>query len=362
MSSIDLFILAGEPSGDLQGAALIQELLTLDPTIRIAAVAGPRMRKFPIECIEPMESLAVMGFIDVAKSLPKLMRLFFSIRNKILRLAPKAFVGVDYPGFNLRMHQSLRKKGFKGRQIHYICPTVWAWGKKRIPKMEKSLDLLLTLLPFEPACFKHTSLKAEYVGHPLVEPIAKFRPDPTFLERFGFAKTDKILALFPGSRAVEVERNLPLMLSAAKKIEDPNLRIIVSQDLPSEENYNLMHYAHMALAKSGTVSLELALHKTPTIVQYAIKPLDVFLATKVFRINLPYYSLPNLILEKEVFPELFGPHLTEEALAAEANAMWFNEKIRKDAIRSASELESVLGQGSASSIAAKRILRDLHEH
>jgi lipid-A-disaccharide synthase len=314
------------------------------------------MRKFPIECIAPMESLAVMGFLDVLKALPKIARLFFSLRKKILALNPKAFVGIDYPGFNLRMHQSLRKQGYQGKQIHYICPSVWAWRRGRIQKMEKSLDLLLTLLPFEPDCFKNTSLPVEYVGHPLTEPIANFRPDPTFRKRFGFAETDKILALFPGSRKVEVERNLPLMRKAAAQIEDPHLRVVVSQDLPAEENYQLMKHAHLALAKSGTVALELALHKTPTVVQYAIGPLDTFLATQIFRIHLPYYSLPNLILQKELFPELFGPRLTEQTLAARAKELWFEKGKRNAIIAGCSALWEVLGNRPASRIAAEHIL------
>jgi len=255
------------------------------------------------------------------------------------------------------MQERLRKSGYLGKQIHYICPTVWAWGKGRIPKMEKSLDLLLTLLPFEPSCFKHTSLRAEYVGHPLTEPIGNFQPDSSFRKRFGFGESDKILALFPGSRKAEVERNLPLMLRTAEKIDDPQLRVVVSQDLPSEENYNLMRNAHLALAKSGTVTLELALHKTPTVVQYAIKPFDVFLATKVFRIDLPHYSLPNLILQKEVFPELFGPRLTEEAHAQAAKELWFEEDKRRAVIAGCEELWNALGNRPASQTVAERILQ-----
>ena len=282
------------------------------------------------------------------------MRLFFSLREKILHLNPSSFIGIDYPGFNLRMHHSLKKKGFRGKLIHYICPTVWAWGKKRIPKMEDSLDLLLTILPFEPNCFN--KLNVQYVGHPLTEPIANFRPDPTFRDRFGFKKTDKILALFPGSRKVEIERNLPLMQLSAQTILDPDLRIVLSQDLPPEENYNLMHNAHLALAKSGTVCLELALHKTPTIIQYAIKPLDLFLATKIFKINLPHYSLPNLILQKEVFPELFGPRLSRDALQAHTHALWFDEEKRKQMKQESSKLWNLLGKRSASRTAATQIL------
>jgi lipid-A-disaccharide synthase len=342
---IDLFILAGEPSGDLHGARLIEELLKLNPGLKIAAVAGPRMRAFPIECVEPMESLQVMGFVDVALALPRMIRLFFSIRKKILALEPKAFVGIDYPGFNLRMHESLRKKGFSGRLIHYICPTVWAWGKGRIPKMAKNLDLLLTLFPFEPACFAGTGLKAEYVGHPLTEAVANYR---------GAAGSEKILALFPGSRKKEVERNLPIMRKVASRLQelDPELKIVISD--AKKENYQLMRQAHLAIAKSGTVALELALHKTPTVVIYAIKPWDVWIATKVFRINLPYYSMPNILLQKEVFPELFGPNLTEEALYEHAKRLWFGD--RSSAKKDCDAIWSYLGNGRASAVAAKKIL------
>jgi len=364
VNSVDLFLLAGEPSGDLQGAALVEELLKENPGLRITAVAGPRMRKFPIQCVEKMENLQVMGFIDVLCALPKIARMFFSLRHKILELNPKAFVGLDYPGFNLRLHRSLKKAGFKGKLIHYICPTVWAWGKGRIPQMAKTLDLLLTILPFEPACFAKTSLRVEYVGHPLTQAVAKFRPDPEFRKRHGFANTDKILALFPGSRAKEIERNLPLQLEVARKLQkqDPDLRIAISaandqvQGIPLDEAYDLMHNAHLALAKSGTVTLELALHRVPTVIHYAIKPLDMFLATRVFNIRLPYYGLPNLILGKEVFPELFGPNLTLKALESQSSALWFEEPFRSACTALCEELRAILCDQAASRDAALQIL------
>jgi lipid-A-disaccharide synthase len=370
MPQVDLFLLAGESSGDLQGAKLIEELLRLDPTLKIAAVAGPRMRQFPIECIEPMENLQVMGFIDVIRALPKMVRLFYSLRRKILALNPKAFIGIDYPGLNLRLHRSLRKKGFQGEQIHYICPTVWAWGKKRIPLMAQNLDLLLTLLPFEPACFAHTSLPAHYVGHPLTASIAQFTPDPTFRSRYGLAPNDPICALFPGSRSQEIERNFPLQLATARRL---NLPIAVSTAnearsaqlrqlapdlllISSEDTYNLMHHASLALAKSGTVTLELALHKTPTVVTYAIKPLDLFLATRLFKINLPYYALPNLILQTQIFPELFGPNLTPAALYDHAARLAFDPEARAICRSRCEALIAHLGPSNASRAAAAHIL------
>lgn len=351
----DLFLIAGEPSGDLHGAALIEKLLQLNPALQIHAVAGPHMRKHPIHCVERMENLAVMGFTDVIASLPKIARLFFSIRHKILETAPKAVITIDYPGFNLRMQRSLRSKGYAGKQIHYICPTVWAWGKKRIELMAKNLDLALTILPFEPACFVSTALPVEYVGHPLTQAIATYTHNPHFRASYGFAETDKILALFPGSRQKEIERNLPLMQKCADHLQklDPNLRVAISQ---GSDTYDLMQNAHLALAKSGTVTLELALHKTPSIVQYAIKPIDVFLARKVFKINLPYYSLPNLILQQPIFPELFGPNLTEKELCRQAETLWFDERKRSASKSFCAELWDVLGPHEASFVSAKKIL------
>jgi lipid-A-disaccharide synthase len=377
---MDLIISAGEPSGDLQGAALIKALLELKPDLKIGAVAGPRMRELPIICLEPMENLQVMGFVDVALALPRILQRFYALRQKILEAAPKAFVAIDYPGFHLRMHRSLKKKQFSGACIQYVCPSIWAWRKGRIGLMEKNLDQLLTILPFEPDCFKHTKLAVEYVGHPLTEAVKSFEPDSSFRSSYGLGEHDKVLALFPGSRSQEIERNLPLMLEVARKlqIQDPRLRLAISLSseertkliyaivgatealfIPSVETYDLMHTAHLALAKSGTVTLELALHRTPTVVQYAIKPLDCFIAQKVFRISLAHYSLPNLIMQAQVFPELFGPNLTEEALWTEAKGLWFDEEKRAACKARCDEVWGKLGTGAASKLAAERVLERL---
>jgi lipid-A-disaccharide synthase len=359
LPQIDLFIIAGEPSGDLHGAALIGKLLQLNPNLRIHAVAGPHMRKYPIHCVENMEKLAVMGFTDVIAALPKIARLFFSLRKKIVQSKAKAVITIDYPGFNLRLQNSLRKQKIPSQQIHYICPTVWAWGKKRIKLMARTLDLGLCILPFEPACFTDTALKMEYVGHPLVSAISHHKPDPNFRTRYSLLPSNKILSLFAGSRQKEIDRNLPLMLEAAAELQkkDPSLRIINSHDVAREEIYDLMRNSHLALAKSGTVTLELALHKIPTIIQYAIKPFDVFLATKVFKIKLPYYGLPNVILQEEVFPELFGPKLTPSSLLELAKNLWFDEEKRALCQEGCDKLWSILQQRDASLEAAEQILQ-----
>ena len=362
-SQIDLFVATGEMSGDLHGAKLIEELLLIQPHLKIGAVAGPKMRKLNIQEFFPMETLRVMGFIDVLIALPKILRQFFAIRNKILELSPKAVVFIDYPGFHLRLQRSLRKKGYRGKLIHFICPTVWAWGKKRIPLMAKNLDLLLTLFPFEKSCFTHTQLPVQYIGHPLSLPISQFTPTHKF--------AGKILGLFPGSRKKEIERNLPLQLKAAQKLQtlDSDLKIIISiahpdlrPNIPNiayaepEDNYELMRACHLAIATSGTVTLELALHGTPTVVNYAIKPLDCFLAQKIFRINLPYYCIANIVINKPAFPELFGPNLTEENLFFEAQKLWFDSAARATCLSLCAEVRNSLGNKRAAHEAAQSVV------
>jgi lipid-A-disaccharide synthase len=364
----DLFIIAGEPSADLHGAKLIEELLRLHPNLQIAAIAGPRMRQLPIQTQFLMENLQVMGFVDVIAALPRIVRQFFAIRRKILELKPKAVVFIDYPGFNLRLAASLRKKKFRGRLIHYICPTVWAWGKKRIHRMEKTLDLLLVLFPFEKKCFASTPLRVEYVGHPLASQILSFP-----------RKDEPILALFPGSRETEIVRNFPIQLAAAKKIlgKDPGLKIAVSiaaseheplirtlaKDAPvhfysSKKTYELMRSAKLAIATSGTVTLELALHKVPSVVNFAIRPIDLFLAQKIFRINLPFYCIVNIILSKSVFPELFGPNLSEKNLDDWTAKLWFDDMTRAKISAGCEELRQVLGSQDASREAARLMSLD----
>lgn len=358
---MDLFISTGEMSGDLHGAKLVQELLDQRPHLKIGAVAGPKMRKLKIREFFQMEQLLVMGFIDVLKALTKIVKQFFRIRNQILALNPKAVVCIDYPGFHLRLAKSLRKKGYRGKLIHYICPTVWAWGKKRIPLMAQTLDALLTIFPFEKKCFENTPLDVRYIGHPLVQDVAKFSPQKMW--------EGKILGIFPGSRKTEIDRNLPLQMKVARRLKekDPSLQIYVSSTqydlcipdatiVSAEDNYELMRASYMAIATSGTVNLELALHKTPTVVNFAIKPLDCWIAQNIFRIDLPFYCIVNIILSRAVFPELFGPNLTEDSLYFWAEKLWFDKGARNRCEKGCEEVLKSLGMKSAAKEASDYLL------
>jgi lipid-A-disaccharide synthase len=374
---VDLFILAAEASADAHGARLIKELLEKRPDLNISAVAGPNMRALPINTVAPMEQFQVMGFYDVLMALPRLVRHFFRLRDLLLQLNPKAILCIDYPGFNLRLEKSLRKKGYKGQLIHYICPTVWAWRKKRILSMNQSLNLLLTIFPFEKKYFKKSNIQVEYVGHPLIHAISNYAPSGNFREQYQLS--GKILGLFPGSRKSEIEKNFPLQLKAAQKLcqLDPELQIaisIASQEreaqiwsmaglkavfIPPQHTYDLMRHCHLAFAKSGTVTLELALHKVPTVVTYAIRPLDRLIIQKIFKVNLPFYCIVNIIASKSVFPELFGPRFTVDGLRQAADVLLNNAAVRFTCQNECSQMQKLLGTQPASQLAAEHILNHI---
>ncbi|MBS0605233.1 MAG: lipid-A-disaccharide synthase [Verrucomicrobia bacterium] len=380
--SCDLFVFAGEKSADLHGEKLLQALRAKNPALNISGVGGPRMRSQGMDCVLQMEDFQVMGFIDVFLALPKLMRQFYFVASEIKRLNPKAVITIDYPGFNLRMARHLRKKGFKGKLVHFICPSVWAWGKKRIPLMAENLDLLLSILPFEKELFTGTPLKVAFVGHPLSERMKTlvYKTPPFPLDR-------KIVSLFPGSRKKEIERNLPLILDVCRDLQkkQPELRIALSVSderfrplilqiikekgwdgkeielVPAEYSYELMKASYLAIAKSGTVTLELALHRVPTVVIYGVSFLDKIIAYDILRIRLPFYCLVNIIAQKEVFPELIGPNFTYENVKAKAE-MLLGESARLNIQNACDDIISQLGGKETSKQAASEILKLALDH
>lgn len=349
----DLFVIAGEASGDQLGEGLLEALYKQRPDLKVFGIGGPKMRAVGIEICFPMEELQVMGFVDVALAFPKLLRYFRKTAQAILEANPPVVVTIDYPGFNLRLAKALRKKGFKGRICHYICPSVWAWGKKRIQLMADNLDLLLSVLPFEKQLFAKTSLRVEYIGHPLARKIEVQK------------KAENVIGFFPGSRTKEIERNLPFYVRLIEKLrkEFPQYTYVVSI---AQEKYRPLiqklapglevmkdQKLCLAVAKSGTVTLELALKGIPTVVTYAISPFDIFLAKYIFRISLPFYALPNLIAGKSVFPELIGPALTDENLLREVKNLITNQDQCRQECQ---KLRALLGTQDANQRAAELIL------
>lgn len=339
---LTFFVLAGEHSGDLHGGPLLKALQDR-LLIQFFGVGGPEMQAQGLSPCMSMEQFQVFGFTDIVRKFPRLWRQFRQIRNLILERNPDGVLLIDYPGFNLRLAKALRTKGYKGKIIQYICPTVWAWGRGRIQKLASTADLLLTIFPFEPPLFAHTSLPTHFVGHPLIEKISTYIYDPNWRDSCALSQRKRTLAIFPGSRLGEIQRLFPRQLAAALILQkkDPDLSICIScvdkalqapleqiltqagqqltPDLgfvPKRYTYELMREAHTAIAKSGTVTLELALHNTPSVVVYDITLLNALIAHFIFKLRLPHYCIVNILCGKMVYPEFIRKSFTAESLAA----------------------------------------------
>lgn len=377
--SHSLFLIAGEKSGDMLGCSLMKSLKEQIPGCTFSGVGGQEMRQEGLECVLRTEDFELHGFSDIIWSLPKLVKQFKEIRNRILAKKPDAVIFIDYPGFNLRMAKSLRKRGYKGKLVQYVCPTIWAWGPKRKQKMEETLDLVLSIYPFELACFKDSPLKVEYVGNPVKKIVQEHKYDESWHTLFGIKKTDNLIAIFPGSRKGEIQRNLPYQLKTCElmKKENPNLVFAIScahekimpvmhpmlrnvslklhQDLfllPKTYSYELMRDCRSALAKSGTVTLELALHQTPTVVLYKLTRLNRFIAKYLLRLKLPHYCIVNILSDQTVYPEIIEKGLSAQNLYKRLLPLTDHTEERRQCIEKCQELETILQEKDASEQAA----------
>jgi len=376
------FILAGEASGDLHGSRLIQALKENANTLSICGIGGPRMRQAGIECLISNEELQVMGFSDVLFSLPRLCKLFYRTLHLILHRRPDCVILIDYPGFNLRLAAALRKRGYRGKIVQYVCPSVWAHGKNRIQKLEAHFDLLLTIYPFEAQYFSKTHLKVVYIGNPLVETIHSHVYQEDWLERLSIPRTGDIIALFPGSRRGEILSHIPQQLQAAHLLKQshPHLRFALScaqenlqgpiNDLvrngplhPGEDlfiipplyRYELMKHCKIALAKSGTVALELALHKVPGVIHYQLSTLNYLFAKFILKLQLPSYCIVNILTDQTLFPEFIGMRISPHDLKVQLEKIHVQPSLYRKIQDGCEKLKELLGSNLAHQCAAQEI-------
>ncbi|MBN1914403.1 MAG: lipid-A-disaccharide synthase [Parachlamydiales bacterium] len=373
--SFDLVFCAGEMSGDILGASLIESLQKKSPDLRIAGVTGPKMRKKNIFSLLTIEQLNIMGFCDIVLALPKLIWNFYRLRQLLLHIDPIAIVCIDYPDFHLLLEKAIRKKGYKGKIIHVVSPSVWAWRKGRIRTLEQQVDLLLSILPFEQKTYAHSSLRVEYIGHPLVTQI----PNPLHKKH---SLSEKWVGIFPGSRRKEIQRNLPIQLQTLHHLQQnhPHIKsalcIAHKEFLPliskiqqqepqfdpvyffSPQKYEMMQSIDIAIATSGTITLELALCEVPTIVTYAISPIDLYIARYLLRIDkIPFYCLVNIIAHKTIFPELYGPNLTPFHLLHSLQKILFDPLEQQRMIEECRNIKQRLSTKNASEEGAQAIMQ-----
>lgn len=359
------YIIAGEASGDLHGSNLVKALREQDADAQIRAWGGDRMEAAGATLVKHYRDLAFMGFVEVVKHLPTILRNLKWCKEDILAFKPDVLVLIDYPGFNLRIAEWAKAQGIK--VCYYISPQVWAWKEGRVKKIRQIVDKMLVILPFEVSFYERWNYGVEYVGHPLIEVVSEERqkPPPAPLS------AKPIIALLPGSRAQEIRQKLPVMLSAVKHF--PGHQFIVAgapaqPDTLYEEiigaqgalllrnrTYDLLRQARAALVTSGTATLETALFGVPQAVCYRGNPVSYWLAKKLIKVK--YISLVNLILDKPAVRELIQERLTTENIAAELADLTSEGSRRMQMLLDYEQLWDMLGQGGASGKAAAAVMK-----
>lgn len=332
MANLRIALVAGEASGDILGAGLMRALKAQHPAVEFIGVGGPLMQAEGLTSYFPMERLSVMGLVEVLGRLRELLARRKLLIQTLIEERPDVFVGIDAPDFTLNIELKLRQAGIK--TVHYVSPSVWAWRQKRVLKIREGCDLMLTLLPFEARFYEEKGVPVRFVGHTLADAIP-LQADRAAARAELALPDGPLVALMPGSRGGEVGRLASVFFDAAERLQalKPGVRFVLPCASPQRraqietllEGRNLPltlldGQSHLALAAcdavliaSGTATLEALLYKRPMVVAYRLAPLTFWILKRM--VKSPYISLPNLLAQRLLVPELLQDDATPEALA-----------------------------------------------
>lgn len=370
-----ILVVAGEVSGDLHAAGVVQAVKVRSPETAFWGLGGDDLKAEGVELLQHTDRMSVMGLAEVLKQYRFLKGVFNQMLAEVDRRRPAAALLVDYPGFNLRLAKQLKKRGVK--VYYYICPKVWAWNRKRIPRMAKIIDRLMVVFPFEVEVFRDTGLQVDFVGNPLVAQIDQFLAAPP--AELPWASGRRI-ALLPGSRTQEIQRILPAMLAAARQLEmrepalsfmiaAPNRRIekLVMEQIDRAASKptrlavvqgqarELMRQAEAAIVTSGTATLEAALIGTPQIIVYKTSAATYWFARSVLTIR--HIGLVNIVAKRTVCPELIQQDATPDAMADALEKLIGDTTARRGMLAGYDEVRALLGSGDAARNVAEILLQ-----
>ena len=358
-NSPNIYIVAGEPSGDILGDQLIRSLESKFNSPIFNGVGGERMQSNNFTSLFDMSDISIFGIFPVLRKLFFLMNKINDVVKDISQKKPDIIILIDSPDFNHRVAKKVKKYLPDVPIVCYVAPTVWAWRQGRAKKMSEYFDYLLSVIPFEVNFFEKYGLKTSYVGHPFIEKVKNIN-DITFSEKYDLDKSKTIIFL-PGSRKIEIERHSPVMAQVIQYFKDQNLNLniliatgqkqldqikdyfadiqIITDDY---EKYSLFKKADFACAASGTVTLELGLTETPTIVIYKMDKLTWFFISKMVKVK--FVSLVNLILGRESSKELLQDNFNKENLIDELSKLLFDEECQKKQINDLKEFNEIMNQ------------------
>ncbi len=326
-----VLLVAGEASGDLHGAALVGALRRRVPDIDVAGVGGPRLRAVGMRVLVDTEHVATMGFVETFGTLGRLLRTYRRLVRFLAAERPHLVVLIDYPEFNLRLARQAKRRGIP--VFYFIAPQVWAWRRGRVRTIAERVDKLGVVFPFEPDLYNNGRQLAEFIGHPLLDVVRPTGPPADTRARYGLDAERPVLALLPGSRKKELHYLVRPMCEAAARLAGEGWQPIVAlaeslapADLAEAlgrpatvpvargDTYNVVAAADAAIVASGTATLETALLGCPMVIVYRVAPLTFWIARRLVDVN--WIGMPNIILQRSVFPELVQSDATPEAMVA----------------------------------------------
>jgi lipid-A-disaccharide synthase len=360
-----VFLIAGEPSGDLLGARLMAAMRRKsDKPIRFAGIGGDRMIAEGLETLFPLHELSLMGIAELLSRLPNLIRRLKQTAEEVRRRRPDVVVTIDAPDFCFRIAKRLKGSGIPF--VHYVAPTVWAWRPGRARKIAAFLDHLLALLPFEPPYFEREGLPCTFVGHSIVEGDAASGDGARFRAGHGIAPETRLLTVLPGSRRSEISRLLPDFKATLERLAPhhpglvavvptvPHVRDTVAAEVAEwsipailvegdRDKYDAFAASEVALAASGTVALELALARLPAVIAYRMHPVTVGLYRRFIRVK--YANLVNIMLDRMLVPEFLQENCTPDNLAGAVGRLLDDPAARQEQRDGVAEVARWLGQG-----------------
>ena len=374
-----ILISAGEASGDLHAGAVTRAIKQLDPEAEVFGMGGDRLREAGGEVLFDIKDHSLMGFVEVLKKLPDVWKLRNAFIDLMEERKPDVLLTIDYPGFNMRLAKLAKERGIK--VVYFIAPQVWAWRPGRAAGVAKATDKIACIFPFEYDLYKSYGADIEFVGHPLVDTVKPSLPRKEAEELAGKRTGHPLILLMPGSRMMEIQRLLPVMLDAVKilKQKRPELEFAMPRaaTIPKEKlaapvkaagldvtlteghTYDIMSVADLAIATSGTVTLEAALCGLGCLILYKSSPVSFWIAKRV--VEIPHIGLPNIVAGRLIEPELLQDECKPEKIAAMVLELLEAERYRQ-LQQDLHEVREKLGKPGAVKRVAELVLRMAREH
>ena len=364
---LKFFLVAGEPSGDLHGGKLIRAMQNIHPNSTFMGHGGNAMKDAGMQILEHTDDLSIMGFVEVIKHLPRMMKIMGKTIDTITRTKPDRVILIDYPGFNLRLGKNIQHLGIP--ITYFILPQVWAWKEKRVETMKAVLDQALSIFPFEQDWFETRGLPTNYVGHPFAEQEHVDETSKDFYQRHDLTIEHPVLVLLPGSRQQEVDRHWPIFLKTVERLkqDNPNLQVMVGKAAnvsftPNPNTFKIEDNARKAmvagtaaLVSSGTAPLECAVEDTPMVVCYKLSGVSWWMANTMASVK--YASMVNLIADEIIVPEFLQQDMTASNLvAAVLPLLDHKNNLRKKMLTGFEKVRRTLGMPGVYDRAAESIL------